>query len=170
MDVMDAIKQRRSIRGYENRPVEESKLKAILEAGRLAPSASNKQDWKFVVVRDAEIRKKLAVACNQQAFIAEAAVVLVCCATNMERKMAGGQACGPIDVAIAMDHITLKAMEEGLGTCWIGSYNEAAIKKILGIPDGVSIIDVLPLGYPKEIPQARPRKEIKELYAFERWE
>ena len=170
MDVMEAIKKRKSIRGYQNKEVEEEKLNLVLEAGRLAPSASNRQEWKFIVVRDKEIREKLGVAAHHQGFVGEAPIVIIACAaTETEHIMPCGQLSYPIDLAIAVDHITLKAVEEGLGTCWIGAFDEKEVKKILGIPEPVRVVALLPLGYPVSISSSTPRKNKGEIILFEKW-
>jgi nitroreductase len=110
MGVMTAIKMRRSIRHYKDKAVEEEKLGKVLEAGRLAPSAGNLQEWKFVVVRDKGTREKLAIATCNQKFVSEAPVVIVACATVTDYAMECSQLAYPIDVAIAVDHMTLKAV------------------------------------------------------------
>ncbi len=134
MNVLEAIRKRHSIRSYEGKDVEEEKLNLILEAGRLAPSASNRQEWRYIVVRDKQTRQKLVDAAAGQTFVGEAPVVIACCAQTDGHIMRCGQPCYPIDVAISIDHMTLKAVEEGLGTCWIGAFNEAKAKEILGVP------------------------------------
>ena len=148
MDVFDAIKKRRSVRTYLDKPIEEEKLNAVLEAGRLAPSASNRQEWRFVIVRDGEVRRKLGEAANEQSFVGTAPVVIAACAVTDEHVMSCGQLCYPIDVAIALDHISLAAVEHGLGTCWIGAFNEGKVKEILGIPEEVRVVGLMPIGYP----------------------
>ena len=148
MEVIDAIKTRKSIRAYLDKPVEEEKLDLLMQAARLAPSASNRQEWRFVIVRDAETRKKLIPAAGNQAFVGQAPVVLVACADTDGHLMTCGQACYPIDLAIALDHITLRAVELGLGTCWIGHFHEREVKKILGIPDEIRVVELMPVGYP----------------------
>jgi len=168
--VMEAIRLRKSVRAFENRPVEEEKLRAVLEAARLAPSASNRQEWRFVVVRDPETRKKLVPAARDQAFVGEAPVVIVCCAETDNHRMTCGQLCYPIDVAIAIDHMTLAATELGLGTCWIGAFYEDQVKKLLGIPDAVRVVELLPLGYPADpSPKEKSRKPLEQLVHWERW-
>ena len=170
MDVMEAVSKRRSVRAWQDKPVELDKLERVLEAGRLAPSANNRQPWRFVVVTDETTRKKLAAAANDQAFVGEAPVVLVGCAVETDRVMACGQHCYPIDVAIAMTNMTLAAVAEGLGTCWIGAFQEDQVKKVLGIPEEVRIVELMPLGYPKGPQQApRSRKTMQEFCVYERW-
>ena len=169
MNVMDAIRQRRSIRAYQDRPVEEEKLGAVLEAARLAPSASNRQEWRYVVVRDPGMRLKLAEAANGQKFVGEAPVVIVACAKTDGHKMTCGEACYPIDIAISLDHITLRAAEEGLGTCWIGAFNQPAVKKLLNIPEEIRVVELMPLGYPADEPAERSRLSLDEIVIQEKW-
>lgn len=163
MDVMTAIKTRRSIRAYTDKEIEEEKLNLVLEAGRLAPSASNRQEWRFIVVKDAQTRLKLATASRNQAFVGEAPVVIVVHSSDVSHIMSCGQASYPIDLAIAVDHMTLKAVEEGLGTCWIGAFYEDEVKKILSIPEGNRIVALLPIGYPAATPSPTPRKKLEEI-------
>jgi len=170
MDVMEAIRQRWSVRQYLDKPVEEEKLTRVLEAARMAPSACNLQEWRFVVVRSAETRQKLMVAASRQRFVAEAPVVIAACAETDNYVMRCGQLSYPIDVAIAVDHITLKAVEEGLGSCWVGSFYEEEVRKILGIPPQIRVVQILTLGYPaEEPPREKSRQAFKKIVMWERW-
>jgi nitroreductase len=166
--VMTAIKMRRSIRHYKNKTVDKEKLDKVLEAGRLAPSAGNLQEWKFVVVSDKSTKEKLAMAANSRS-VKEAPMIIVACATITDCILGSGQLTYPIDVAIAVNHIALKAVEEGLGTCWIGSFNEEVVKKILSIPDNIRIVTLLTIGYPKYVPGPRKRKKMEEIVVYEKW-
>jgi nitroreductase len=170
MNVIDAIKVRRSIRAYQDRQVEEEKLLVVLEAGRLAPSARNLQDWKFIIVRDKEKRQSLSVAAKGQPFVAQAPVVIAACGTETEYIMTCGQHTYPIDVAIAIDHMSLEALEQGLGTCWIGAFHEDQVKEILGVPNKIRVVVMLALGYPAESPSARPRKRVEEIISYDGWQ
>jgi nitroreductase len=169
MDITEAIRARRSIRSYQDRPIEQEKLARVLEAGRLAPSARNLQDWKFIVVKDKEKRQKLSQAAKGQAFVAQAPVVIAACGTEIEYIMTCGQYCYPIDVAITVDHMSLAAVAEGLGTCWIGAFYEDKVKEILGIPENIRVVVMLAMGYPAESPAARPRKKLEEIVAYDGW-
>ncbi len=170
MDVMEAIKRRCSVRTYRDQLVEEEKLKSILEAARLAPSASNLQEWRFIVVRDKHTRQRLMKAAKNQAFVGEAPVVIVCCAQTDNHVMSCGQLSYPIDVAIAIEHMALKAVEEGLGTCWIGAFYEEQVKDILGIPKDIRVVELLLLGYPvKPSPMHKVRLSLEEIVMYERW-
>lgn len=168
MGVMEAIRGRRSIRSFMDRPVEEEKLSAVLEAGRLAPSARNLQDWRFIVVRDPATRKRLAEAARNQEFVGQAPVVIAACGTS-DMVMTCGQPAYVLDVAIAVDHMTLAAVAEGLGTCWIGAFYEDKVKEILGIPEQIRVVALLPLGYPEQAARPTPRKKLDEILAYERW-
>ena len=169
MDLYEVIRQRRSVRRYENRPIEEAKLLRVLEAARLAPSARNMQEWRFIVVRDAETRRRLCEAAKGQASVAEAPVVIAACGTVLDVVMACGQTTYPIDLSIAVEHLVLAAEAEGLGTCWIGAFLEDQARAILGVPDTIRIVALLPMGYPAEHPDARPRKALEEIVAWEKW-
>jgi nitroreductase len=170
MNVMEAIRKRKSVRKYLNKKVEEDKLFAVLEAGRLAPSASNRQEWRFIIVRDQVSKKKLAEAANNQSLIAEASIVIAACAETDEHVMSCGQACYPIDVAIALDHITLAAVELGLGTFWIGAFDEKKVKQILEIPSEVRVVALMPLGYPYDSSVVnKNRLSISEISKYEQY-
>lgn len=168
MDVLSAIKGRRSIRKYSNRPVEEEKILKVLEAARLSPSAKNQQNWKFIVVKDAETRKKLTEAIGQP-FVGEAPIILVNCGTEPKSVMKGGQPRYTVDLSIATAYMILEAYEQGLGTCWLGSYDEDKVKRVLGIPEEVRVVAITPLGYPDETPDPRPRKDLEEIVSYDRY-
>ena len=169
MDVQHAIQTRRSIRTYEPREVENDKLVKILDAGRLSPSAGNRQERRFVVVSDARKRKALSEAANNQSFVANAPLVIAACSVETEYVMKCGQPAYPIDTAIAVDHMTLQAVEEGLGTCWVGAFDEKKVKEILNIPDSVRVVQLLALGYPSVEPRPTSRKNLDEIVLREKW-
>jgi len=170
VDIYELIAARKSVRAFQEKDVPEELITKLLEAARIAPSASNRQEWRFVVVRDAKKRAELADAANGQAFVAQAPVVLACCAQTDEHEMACGQLCYPIDVAIAIDHITLCAVAEGLGTCWIGAFNEEKAKKALAIPPEIRVVELLPIGYPQDAsPTAKRRHALEKIVRYETW-
>jgi len=170
MDVYDAIYLRKSVRSYQDRDVPHDLVMKILDAARHAPSASNRQEWRFIVVRDEKKRLQLAQAAFEQRFVSEAPLVLVCCAQTDNHVMRGGQLCYPIDVAIAVDHITLCAAAEGLGTCWIGAFVEQEVRDILDIPEDIRVVALLPLGYPKDPSKtAKRRLSMDKIVKYDRW-
>jgi len=143
-------------------------MRPVLEAARQAPSAKNLQDWRFVVVTDKQTRQQLAVAANDQMFIADAGAIIVAC-TVSEHVMRCGQAIGPIDVSIALEHMCLQATELGLATCWIGSFYPDKVRPILGIPEQVNIIELLAMGYPADSPKEHRREAIESIVSFDKW-
>ncbi|MDP2923186.1 MAG: nitroreductase family protein [Candidatus Omnitrophota bacterium] len=170
MDVFEAIKKRKSIRSYCDKPVEEVKITKILEAARLAPSASNRQEWRFIVVKDKKVKNELVRAAKGQKFVQEAAAVIACCAETDNHVMSCGQLCYPIDVAIAIDHMTLAAAELGLGTCWVGAFYEEEVKKILEIPKEIRVVELLTLGYTKEdLVTSKERLALKDIVFNGKW-
>ncbi|MFC1865290.1 nitroreductase family protein [Chloroflexota bacterium] len=170
MDVSQVIKSRRSVRLYQEKQIEKKKLDKVLEAARLAPSANNRQEWKFIVVRDKDTRKRVANAASGQTFIGQAPAIIVACATESQSMMTCGQLRYTVDVSIAMSFMILQAQELGLRTCWIGAFNEPNVKEILGIPDDIRVVAMTPLGYPSRDTAARPRKEMEQIVCFNKYE
>lgn len=170
MDVFEAITERKSIRKYKNVAVEAEKLEKILESARLAPSAANRQEWKFLVVKDQEIRDKLVEAANGQKFVGQAPITIVACSTESERIMPCGQRAYPVDLSIAVSFMILEATELGLGTCWLGAYDERKIKEILSIPENIRVPAIITLGYADENPAPRPRKGIDNVVCYEKYQ
>jgi len=164
MEVFDAIKTRRSIRKYKSELIPEEKLRTILEAARLAPSAGNRQPWRFIVVQDIDRKKALAEVANNQTFLDASAIIV---ATGDPEVSARWYEKDPM---IALEHIVLAATALGYGTCWIGAFDEDAIKYLLKIPANVKVIALLPIGIPDETPAPRPRKEFSEIFFKEEWQ
>jgi nitroreductase len=169
MSVLEVIRQRRSVRVYKKDPIPEESLLRVLEAARLAPSGKNLQPWKFVVVQDSELKKKLAKASNKQDFIADAPVIIVACGFPDECYQALGRymKSWPVDVTIALEHLILQAQEEGLGTCWIGSFEEEEVKSLLDVPEHVKVLALTPLGYPGDMPESRGRKSLEKIISYD---
>lgn len=167
MEVQEAIQKRKSIRRYQDKPIPESKLRKVLEAARLAPSGGNSQLWKFIVVRDLEKRKQLSKAANGQAHVASAAAVIAGVATSTARIMMCGVPAYPVDLAIAIDHMTLAAVAEGLGSCWIGAFSQDEAKRIMGIPNSCTIVCLLTLGFPAEEGRTKTRKSLEEVVCYD---
>jgi len=170
MDFYEAVKKRVSVRSFLDRSVEEEKLNRILEAARLAPSARNLQEWRFIIVRDPGIRRRLVPAAAGQGFVGEAPVIIVGCADTDEHVMRCGEKCYPIDVAIAMEHIALAAAAEGMGTCWIGAFYQDQVKMILNIPDEIKVVELMTLGYSAVASKKeKSRLDINEFVRYDQW-
>jgi nitroreductase len=173
MDIFQVIRDRRSIRKYKETPVEREKIEQVLDAARLAPSWKNLQCWRFMVLTDPEKRAKLLDSFPDDTpgkkAIGMAPVVIVVCADPSESDVENGIEYFVADTAIAFEHLCLAAHALGLGTCWMGWYDEARIKSSLGIPAAIRIVGITPLGYPDQEPKARPRKELGEIAFFDEW-
>jgi len=169
MEIVPEIQNRYSCRSYRPDPVDDGSLNRILESARAAPSARNFQEWRFVVARDANVRAKLVPACGNQQFVGQAPVVIAGCGVNNDHVMRCGQHSTPIDVAIAMEHIALQAVCEGLGSCWIGSFFEDQVKTVLAIPDDVRVIEMMTVGHPADRKPARSRVPQSEIVCYDRW-
>jgi len=159
MDVFDTIKDRRSIRTYKDERIPKDKLEKLLESARLAPSAANRQNWKFIVIDNEKIKNQLVTASNNQAFIGTTSHVIAGIGDSDQKWY-------QVDLAIALEHIVLEAVELGLGTCWIGAFDEDEVKKILKIPPDKKVVALLTVGIPSESPAARPRKALEEIIAY----
>lgn len=173
MDVFDAIKKRRSIRRYLPVPVEWEKVGMILDAGRLAPSAGNLQDWKFIVVLDPETKKKITESCLQQHWMNEAPVYIVVCSDTKKvgrfygdrgEKLYSVQNC-----AGAMENMFIAATALELGMAWVGAFEERMIRRALTIPENISVQAVLTLGYPDEIPREPAKYTLENVVFLEKW-
>ena len=168
MTILEAIRKRYSCRAYQDRSIERQKLDTILEAARLAPSAKNTQDWRFVVVTDKEIKRQVASTTNRPEVFQKAGAIIVAC-SNSDYVMQCGQTIGPIDVAIALEHICLQATELGLGTCWIGSFDPKKVRRILGIPDDIVIVELMTVGYPADSKPEPKREPMDRIACYEKW-
>ncbi len=168
MAVLDAIRRRYSCRAYQDKSIERDKLDCILEAARLAPSAKNTQDWRFVVVTDRDAKRQVAGTTNRPEVFEKAGAIIAAC-SNSDYVMRCGQAIGPIDVAIALEHISLQAADLGLGTCWIGSFDAGKVRQILGIPDDIIIVELMALGYPAGSKPEPKREPIEKIVCYDTW-
>lgn len=168
LDVEKAILSRRSVRSYKDKEIPRKKLEDIIDKVRMAPSAKNRQDWKFVIVKDEKKKKELCDKAIKQSFVREASAVIAGVNTETEYRMSCGIPAGIVDVSIALDHLTLKAAEEKIGTCWIGSFDQEKSKKILDIPNEHRIVALMSIGYPKrELKKGQKnRKSVGEVISY----
>lgn len=171
LDVEKAILSRRSVRSYKDEEIPRKKLEDIIDKVRMAPSAKNRQDWKFVIVDDGDKKRELCDKAVKQSFVKEAPALIAGVNTEPKYRMSCGIPAGIVDVSIALDHLTLKAAEEKIGTCWIGSFDQVKSKKILNIPDEYRIVALMSIGYPKrEFKEGRKnRKPTEEIISYNRY-
>lgn len=171
MDVLKAVKGRRSIRAFKSDDVSPEIVEKLLNAASWAPSAGNIQPWEFIVVRKPEIKSALAEAALNQASIEEAPVVIVVCANESRSAQRYGDRGKTLyclqDTAAATQNILLTAYSLGLGTCWIGAFTEEEARKILRIPEGIRPVAIVPIGYPAEAPLPRNRRPIDQTVHYE---
>jgi len=169
MEFSELIRKRYSVRAYRPTPVEDEKLQAILEAARLAPTAANRQAFQIIVIhtagREAELKRIYKADFFTQAPIILAAIGVP--AKNWVRR--DGQNYNYLDIGIVMDHVILAAADQGLGTCWVGAFDPAEARRVLGLPDDVEPIAFTPVGYAADQPQPKLRRPLTELVRLERW-
>ncbi len=168
MTIMETINARQSIRNYDSKPVSDNDLKEILEAGRLAPSAKNKQAWKFIAVTDTKINMKLRPACKDQKMVGEAPVTLIICSNNTAN-MTCGHSKATVDCSIALSFMMLRAVELGLSTCWLGHFDQDMVKEVLEIPEEYTVVAATPLGYATQTPPKTPRKNLEEIVSYNKF-
>jgi len=177
MDVFEAIKNRRSVRAYQDRPIPEHITHTLLSAIRYAPSGCNLQPWHFVLVKDTQLRQKLAEACAKQMWIAQAPLIIAACGfpKRAYQKIGGSRNCAEIDVTIALDHLSLAAVEQGLGSCWIGAFDEQQVKSLLAVPDDAQVVALMTIGYPASTDLNHPvseanRKSPAKVFSTDRYD
>jgi nitroreductase len=169
MEVMPEILQRRSVRSFTSQPVEKDQIERIIEAGRLAPSAKNRQEWRFIHIQKKEIRQKMMEAAFGQDHVGQAPVIIAVCTTNIDYRMPNGQASYPIDLAFAASQMVLQAVHEGLGTCCITTFDEQEVRDVLTAPFSMRIVLLILIGYANETPEPTPRKSLKLVSAKDHW-
>jgi len=158
MNLREIFEKRKSIRKFTGEPITEDQIKLIMEAAQIAPSASNKQPYKFIVIKDDELKKAFRKKAARQNFIDKAAVIFVVLGIK-EREY-----WYKVDIGIAVEHMALQAAELGLGSCWIGAIERDKIRELLKIPNDWEIVSLLIIGIPDQDPLARPRKSLDELF------
>ena len=180
MEFKQVIEQRMSTRSYRPTPVSEKDLEFILDCTRQAPSWMNKQCWRFIVIQDLETIQKIAKTSIINRWIKNAPVIVIACADSSQSGQSNDISYYTVDVAIAMEHLILAATDRGLGTCWIGSFNEKKLKEILEIPPRIKIVALTPIGHPLEkerisdkgrklFVRSTKRKSIQEITHWDHW-
>jgi len=169
MEFYEVLRTRRSVRKYKPDPVGEDKLGRILEAARIAPSAKNLQPWHFIVIRDEGQKHALKDAYGRDWFTTAPVIICVCAEPAQGWVRRDGKSYIDVDIAIAFEHLILAAAAEGLGTCWIGAFDPAAVKRVLGLPEGIEPLAMTPLGIPDDAPRPLPRKPLAEIVRSDRW-
>jgi nitroreductase len=165
MSLLDLIVSRRSIRRYRAERVPQETLERVLEAGRYAPSADNQQPWHFVVVTDPEIKEKLSKG-RWNSFVRDSAFTVVGCAYAGD---AHSRKWSMIDTTIALQNMVIAAWSLGIGSCWVGDFEETEVRRTVNAPEEWRIVSLISFGYPEETPNATPRKPLKEIASYNRF-
>lgn len=180
MEFINVIELRRSVRSFLEKKVEENKIDYILESARVSPSWANRQCWKFIIVKDKNKILKLSKTSVINRWLRKAPILIVACG---DPSMSGNNNSIDyfiVDVSIAMEHLVLAATDAGLGTCWIGGFNEDKVKELLEIPKRIRVVAMTPLGYPSEnegfvgksykfLAGSKKRKTLNEIVKYDKW-
>jgi len=171
LDVFEAIKKRRSVRAYTREEVSEEDVERLIEAARWAPSAGNIQPWEFVIVTNAETKRRLSDAALHQTFIEEAPVVIIVCADVARSSWGYGSRGTNLyclqDTAAATENMLLAAQALGLATCWVGAFHEDEVARVVNTPRNLRPVAIVPVGRPAEKPSARPKRSMREIVHYE---
>lgn len=169
MEFQEVIENRYSVRSYQDKVVEDDKVRRVLEAARIAPTAANKQPFSLIVVETRGREEDLKSIYNADWFSEAPLVICACAIPSKGWTRRDGRCYVEVDVAIAMDHLILAAANLGLGTCWIAAFDSQAARKILKLPEEVEPLLFTPLGYPADEPQPKSRQKLTELVRYEQW-
>lgn len=171
MELLEAIKGRRSIRSFKKQPLPDSAIETLIDAARNAPSAGNIQPWEFVIVKSPVVKQKLAEAALNQKHIEEAQIVIVVCADEKRSSIGYGTRGRTLyclqDTAAATQNILLAAHSMELGTCWVGAFNEDEVKYIVKAPEGIRPVAMIPIGYPNQIVRQRARRLLNQIVHYD---
>jgi len=170
MNCFQVIQKRYSARGYRPDPVEEDKIQQVLEAVRLAPTAANRQPFRFIIIHTAGKEAELKRIYNASWFVQAPLVICGCAVPQKAWLRRDGKNYCDVDVTIAMDHLILAATELGLGTCWIAAFDPTAAREVLGLPEGAEPVVFTPLGYANDQPGLKKRKSLDDIVSYERWQ
>ena len=169
MEILPEIEKRISVRNFKDIAIKKDIITRVLEAGNLAPSAKNRQPWRFVVIDNPDLIKKIQEAAYREEHVGKAGAIILACSTNIEYGMPNGQLSYPIDISFAVSFMMLQAEHEGLGSCVVTAYDEAEIKNLVSVPYSMRVVMMLLLGYTEDRLIVRDRKSLKSIIAFNHW-
>ena len=169
MDMLPEIVARRSVRAFSSDPVEKASLERILEAGRLSPSAKNRQEWRFIVIQNPELTKGIQDAAFGQEHVGSAPVIIAACTTNIDYRMPNGQLSYPIDTSFAISFMLLQAVREGLGTSIVTTFDEQEVKDLLTVPYSMRVVMLLLVGHPEVEAEPTQRKSLRRIVSYNHW-
>jgi nitroreductase len=167
--LLPEIENRFSVKHFLEKKVEKEKVIRILEAGRRAPSAKNRQPWRFIVLEEEENRKKVKNAAYGQEHVGEAPVIIAACTTNIDYRMPNGQLSYPMDISFASAFMMIQAQAENLGTCVVTTFDESEIRNLISVPYSMRVVLLLLIGYFDEKPLQKMRQPLERISSFEHW-
>lgn len=169
MEMLREIEKRQSIKKFRGEKVNKEQIERILEAGRQAPSAKNRQPWRFIIIDDEELKGRIKTASFNQEHVGEAPIVVAACSTNIDYRMPNGQLSYPIDISIAVSFMMIQAEHEGLGTCVVTTYDEQEVKDLLTVPYSMKVVMLLLIGFPLDKPLPELRKPLSSIISYNHW-
>ncbi|MCL2792815.1 MAG: nitroreductase family protein [Spirochaetaceae bacterium] len=169
MEILAEIQNRISVRNFKEIAIKKDVITRILEAGHLAPSAKNRQPWRFIVIDNPELKEKIQEAAYSQEYVGKAGAIILACSTNIEYEMPNKQQSYPIDISFAVSFMMLQAEHEKLGSCVVTTYDEEEIKNLVSVPYSMRVVMMLLVGYTDDRLIVRDRKPVKRMYAFNHW-
>ncbi len=169
MEVMREILQGTNVRKFIPEPIDQEVLDRILEAGRWAPSAKNRQPWRFIVIRKPALREQLRDFCYGDERVTDAGAVIICCTTNIDYKMPNGQLSYPMDISMAASHIMFQARHEGLGAAIVTTYQEPEIRSLLTVPYSMRVVAVVMVGQSDDERKPYNRLDEKRIISYDHW-
>ena len=169
MSLVPHIENWQSIRQFSSQTIPKERINRILEAGRKAPSAKNRQPWRFIIIDNPEVKKKIETAAFGQEHVGQAPVIIAACTTNIDYRMPNGQISYPIDLTMAVSFMMLQAQAEELGTCIVTTFDEQEVKEILTVPYSMRVVMLLLLGQVEEKPFPTSRKPLKRIVSYNHW-
>jgi nitroreductase len=167
MEYFELIEKRYSVRAYRSKPIEDEKLQKVLDAARIAPTAANKQPFRFIVIHTQGRESELKRIYSREWFFKSPVVICACAVPNEAWTRIDGKNYSDVDTTIAMDHLILAAADQGLGTCWVAAFDPSAAREVLGLSENEEPIAFTPLGYPADEPKPKKRKALSELIRYE---
>ena len=169
MPMLPEIEERWSAQGYTGKAIDKDTLKLILESARQAPSAKNRQEWRFVVATKTDLMRKLADAAFGQEQVSTAPAIIATCTTNIDYRMPNGQLSYPVDLAIAVAFMLLQARHDGVDSCVVTTFNELEVKELLSVPHAMRVVSLVTLGYAADDRPPRERKSLRDIVGYEHW-
>jgi nitroreductase len=169
MELLREIAERKSTVSFHDKELEQAVIERVLEAGRRAPSAKNRQPWRFIIVRSQQIRSRIYGAAYQQDHVGQAPVIIALCTTNVDYRMPNGHHSYLMDIAMAASFMMIQAEAEGIGSCALGTYDEQLVKEILTVPYSMRVPLLLLLGHAEQRPEFSERKSLDRIISYDHW-